>query len=172
MLRGTLPFVLLLAAGPALSEPAVRAELKPLEFLVGRCWSTTFPNGTTTDTHCFEPALDGRVVRDRHVVRSGGKPYEGETVYAWDPRRRKIVYTYWASDGAMSTGAVAADTVGNLVFEENYASEDDELVLRSIWTRHGEDGFETHVTQQNKDGDWQEAWRRQFRRAGTAPSSH
>ena len=99
-------------------------------------------------------------------------PYEGETVYAWDPRQKKIVYTYWASDGAMSTGAVEADTAGNLVFEENYVSDGDELVLRSIWTRHGEDGFETHVTQKGKDGDWQEGWRRQFRRAGPAPSSH
>jgi hypothetical protein len=164
MMRGALLVVLLLVASPAWSEPAVRTELQPLQFLVGHCWSTSFPNGTTTDTHCFEPSLDGRIVRDQHVVRSGGKPYAGETVYAWDPRRKQIVYTYWASDGALSTGAVEADSAGNLVFQENYASDDDELVLRSVWTRRGEDGFETHVTQQLKDGKWQEAWRRQFRR--------
>ena len=74
MILGLLAVVL--GASPAAGGAAeVRAELKPFAFLVGSCWTGTFPNGTSTDTHCFEPVYGGLFIRDRHVVRGARTPY-------------------------------------------------------------------------------------------------
>ena len=59
-------------------------------------------------------------LRDRHVVRGGKQPYEGETIYGWDARQKKVVYTYWASDGGISTGSLER-VDGGLMFAEAYA---------------------------------------------------
>src|SRR4051812_49896955 len=63
----------------------VNPAFKPLEFLVGSCWTGTFPDGKQTDTHCFEWLYDRHFIRVRHVVR-GGPPYEGESTYRVDPK--------------------------------------------------------------------------------------
>src|SRR5690349_20466490 len=98
----------LLLALPASSAtaPSPAPSLQPLAFLAGSCWSGPLRDGSI-DTHCFEWVFDGRFLRDRHVVKGAKRPYEGETLYAWDPQEKRLVYTYWASDGGMSHGDVA-----------------------------------------------------------------
>jgi hypothetical protein len=165
-------FILLALTGPpqaAAANPAqagshvsLREPLRPLAFLVGSCWTGTFPGGTSTDTHCFEAVFGGMFVRDRHVVRGGKQPYEGETLYAWDPAKQKVTYTYWASDGAISTGTMEArgDT---LRFSESYAGNTGGLTLQNVWTVTGSDAFDI-VVSQRKDGAWREMWRMAMRR--------
>src|SRR6185295_6771422 len=82
------------AQGPA---PGAGA-FKPIEFVVGSCWSGTFSDGKRTDEHCFEWVFDRKLVRDRHIVR-GGDPYQGETIYYWDPIEKRLAFSYWNSDG-------------------------------------------------------------------------
>jgi hypothetical protein len=167
MLARTIPLALCLLAGPAVAAgsavaaPVVREELRPLEFLVGHCWTTTFADGKTTDTHCFEADLDGHVIRDRHIVRGPGKPYEGTTVYAWDPHQKRITYLYCANDGGMSTGGVAEASGSRITFQESYRDTDIQMTLRSIWTRRGADGYVAVVSNMTK-GDWQEMSRHEF----------
>lgn len=141
----------------------IREELRPLAFLVGSCWTGTFPDGKATDTHCFEPVFDGQFIRDRHTVRGRTVPYAGETLYAWDPKQKKVIYTYWASDGAISSGAVEAAGPGELVFSEAYAAAGGELTMKNVWTRRGGDAYEVSVSRR-QNGDWREMWRMTLRR--------
>ena len=148
----------------ALATPVVHAELKPFEFLVGSCWTGAFKDGST-DTHCFEPVYGGAFVRDRHVVRGAAQPYEGETLHAWDPRQKKLVFTYWASDGSLTTGVSEPQPSGAIVFPQEHDSPAGRMVLKSVWTPVGPDAYEVVVTQQ-KDGEWRELWRMTMKRDG------
>jgi len=162
-------FTTLLGLMPALlaghlqeKTTALREPLRPLQFLVGSCWTGTFPDGKKTDTHCFESVFGGHFVRDRHTVRGGATPYEGETIYAWDAKQRKVVYTYWASDGGISTGTMEPDK-SEIVFPEAYASDGARTTMKNVWVRRGEDVYDVYVAQW-KDGQWREMWRMTMRR--------
>jgi hypothetical protein len=147
----------------------VREPLKPIEFLVGSCWTGSFANGNT-NTHCFESMFDGKFIRDRHEVNgaNGGKKlYGGESVYAWEPVRKKLVYTYWASDGGMSSGELQPGGDGELVFHDSYVSETGALTLKVVWTRRGPDAYEVWAAR--KAGDlWQDMWRMTMHRDSQA----
>lgn len=98
-----------------LSSAAVPAEkqkpLEPFAFLAGHCWTAPFPDGKSTDTHCFEWVHGGHQLRDRHAVRASGASaaqYEGETLYLWDAQRARIIYRYVDSTGGHSDGHVQA----------------------------------------------------------------
>jgi hypothetical protein len=160
--------VFALAAGPQPAAPAaaasVRAELKPLAFLVGSCWTGTFPDGKATDTHCFEPVYGGQFIRDRHVVRGGKVPYEGETIHAWDAARKTLVFTYWANDGSISTGTAEPQPSGEIVFPEEHSAG---LRMKSVWTPRGPDAYDVWAAEL-KDGQWKEQWRMTMKRDATA----
>lgn len=156
--------LLLVFAAESTAEGTLRQELRPLQFLVGSCWTATFPDGKQIDTHCFESVYRGQFLRDRHVVRGAKSPYEGETLYAWDPKQKKVVYTYWASDGGISTGFVVP-APGEIRFQESYAGAGGGLELETVWKRQGENGYQARV-RQRKDGEWREMWTMEFSRGG------
>src|SRR5579863_2272317 len=101
------PLILLSAlsmnAAPA---EAVKNPLAPLDFLVGHCWTGDFPQGMGKDTHCFAPMYGGKFVRDKHVLHGKQGDYLGETIYAFDPKQKQIVYWYFSSDGDMDSSRV------------------------------------------------------------------
>ena len=159
-------FIIILAFATT-SFADLRPELKPLSFLVGHCWTGTFPGGKTTDTHCFEPMLGGQFVRDRHRVAGAKTPYEGETVYWWDKTSNRIAYTYWASDGGVSSGTAQPEGE-TIVFPEEYKGKDGGTQsMRSVWKRSGENSYDVIVSKKTADG-WQETWRMTLRRAAQA----
>ena len=85
---------LALATAPAGAEPATLSEhLAPLAPLVGSCWEGRFAERDLVDIRCVLPMLDGRHVRDIHAVIGTG--YAGETIYSWDARAGRIVFTYY-----------------------------------------------------------------------------
>ncbi len=45
-----------------------------------------------TDEYCFEWVFDRKFVRDKHVVR-GGEHYEGESLYVWDLKTKRISFS-------------------------------------------------------------------------------
>ena len=170
MTAAPLALVLLLAAEGTPAATTI-PQLQPLAFLAGSCWTATFPDGKQTDTHCFETVFGGRFIRDRHVVKNGKAPYEGETLYAWDANTKKLVYTYWASDGGLSSGRVEPAASGELTFHEAYVGDAGAMRLKTTWTPKP-DGYEAS-TMSRKDGDgaWKEMWKMSFRRdAPTATS--
>ena len=158
----SLLMVLLTLALSDAQSADVRPPLQPFAFLVGSCWTGSFPGGKATDTHCFESIYGGHFIRDRHIVK-GGKPYEGETIYGWDARTKRIVFTYWNSDGGISTGT-AEPGQGAMVFPEEHAVQGGgQMKIRTVWTMKGRDAYEVHAAQ-FKNGAWQEMWRMEMRR--------
>lgn len=162
-----LGIVLLWWLGPGEpSAPALRDEFRPLAFLLGSCWTGTFPDGRSTDTHCFEPMFGGRFIRDRHEVRGGKQPYSGETIYAWDAKTSQVTYTYWASDGGVSSGRMLHHPP-DLIFPEAHSSDGGEITMKNVWTPRGDDAFDMVVTKRTEAG-WEEMWRMSLRRVKTA----
>lgn len=134
--------LLFLSAAAALSEP-----LSPLQFLVGHCWQAPIGDGTQIDKHCFELVYGGKHLRDRHVVTdaAGKITYEGETIYAFNGKAKRIEYAYFSSDGGVSYGSVAAKDGGQLLDfgDETFNGNDGrELKISTEWRRVGDDAYE------------------------------
>jgi hypothetical protein len=112
------------AAVAPVSAQTAPAYFKPLEFLVGHCWTGTFPDGKATDTHCYDWMLGREFIRDRHAVKSDGPDYAGEAVYYLDGATQTVKYRYWNSDGGMSDGAFKVDANVMRVQEDLYRGKD------------------------------------------------
>lgn len=145
--------LLLALALAACATPAQAQEdrLAPLAFLHG-CWTGVFDGpGNARDDRCFEPALDGRVLRDRHTVVGVG--YGGETLYAWNAETQRIEVSYFANDGGLMTGRVAEEGGVLSVLDARYVSpRGDVQSLRSRWVRTAS-GFVTE-TEREEGGVW------------------
>ena len=149
------------ASSVGLAQQSPPVDFSPLAFLVGSCWIGTFPDGKQTDEHCFEWVYDKKFIRDRHVVR-GGQPYQGETLYGWDPREKQLSFWYFNSDGQVIRGEVE-NTQEGLVFPERITTPEGEVELKSVWTRQGENGY--RVWQGQRTGEtWKTLWTMEFKR--------
>lgn len=98
--------LLILCALTGFQDGKASEHLNDFAFLVGKDWITTFPDGKTTDTQRFEWLYDGKFLRNLHWVKSGdGKVmYEGETIYAWDYAKQRIVWYYFNTTGGHLVG--------------------------------------------------------------------
>jgi len=140
-------------------------DFGPFEFLVGHCWTGTFPDGTQTDEHCFEWVYDRKFLRDKHVVRNGKAPYAGETIYGWDPKAKQMAFWYFNSEGEILTGTVEYRP-DSIVFPTRYETEKGPVEMRAIWTRKGTDGY--RVEQSQRAGDaWKPLWAMELKRNRT-----
>ena len=138
---------------------------RPMAFLVGACWVGTFPDGKATDEKCFEWMFDRKFIRERHVVKGAKKPYSGETIFAWDPGQKQVVFTYLNSLGGLSTGKAEFEAEG-IVFPETHVTAKGTLEMKAIWKRLGPDSYQ--YVQWQKEGDqWKTLWSIDFRRAST-----
>ncbi len=141
-----------LLLSPALTFAAPIEQLKPMEFLAGHCWKGSFPNGKSTDEHCFEWMLDGHTLRDRHVVKAEGKPdYVGETIYYWDSEKKIVTYLYVENLGGFSTGTALAEGRALVFPVARYVEGGKALMYRTRWTRGGDTSYEVANEIQNKD---------------------
>ena len=127
-------------------------QMAPFAPLLG-CWRGAFEgNDAIHDERCFEPMLDGRYVRDVHYVRP--TTYGGETIYFFDVQRGALAFTYYASDGGMTSGGVQL-APGELVFDpQTYAGADGATQqMRSHWVIYGAERF-VATTEVERDGAW------------------
>jgi len=134
--------MLTIAALLALSTadaPVLRPELRPLAFLIGRCWEGRFESGET-DRHCFESVYGGQHVRDVHEVTGGARVYRGETLYSWDGTANSVTFTYWNSLGGVSRGTMRPGEGGRLDFgDETYTDpQGRRITISTHWRRDGE----------------------------------
>lgn len=130
------------ASSVALAEPLV-----PLQFLAGHCWQAKIGDGSQVDKHCFEPMYGGKHLRDRHVVTDakGEVTYEGETIYAFNGKARRIEFAYFSSDGGVSYGSVIAREDGRLLDfgDETFNGPDGkQLKISTEWRRVGDDAYD------------------------------
>ena len=164
----SLAIALLSVQAQSPAAPALAAELQPLAFLVGSCWRATFPNSSSTDTHCYTAMLGGRYIRDVHIVEGAPSPYAGESIYRWDPQARRIRYDYYASDGGYSRGFADPTPTGLDFPQENYVGANGRtMTLRNTLVRDGE-GYAGTSSARQADGSWRELWTMRFTRVGPA----
>lgn len=140
----------------ALSPPAGAATeaLAPLDFLLGHCWQAEF-DARTRDIQCFTPLYDGKLVHNTHMVLGTEPPYEGLTLYSWDPDNARIRFHYFTSTGAVSEGH-AEPIDGGLRFPERHVGRDGTLTeLDTTFRPDGASAY-TVVTRQRTGGAWSE----------------
>lgn len=141
--------------------------LQPLDFLVDHCWAGDFPNGLGRDTHCFEPMFGGKFVRDKHTLHGKNGDYLGETIYAFDPEKKQILYWYFSSDGDMDSSSVLPVADG-FEFPERHLTQPKDLTLRTRWKRSGDDRYTALNERKSSDGTWQTAWKVDYVRVDAA----
>jgi hypothetical protein len=148
----------------SLPQHSPTPDFRPLEFLVGHCWVGTFPDGKASDQHCFEWVFDRKFIRDRHVVRGGPPaPYAGETLYGWDPEKKRMGFWYWSSEGELLTGTVEYRP-DSIVFPTKYVTEKGTVELRAIWTRLSPDSYRAEESQRLR-AEWKPLWAMELKRA-------
>ncbi len=139
------------------SEAQFGDHFAPLSWLTERCWIGTFPDGKTTDQHCYGWEYGDKFILDRHVVRGDGPDYRGQTIYAWDPDRARIVFWYWTNQGTFSSGEVLVE--GEVVvFPETHVGDDGITELRSELSRQGDDAYRIVQRRRKPGADWEALW--------------
>jgi len=102
--------LLLCVSLPCLAEDGANPipQLSPFAPLVGPVWVGQFPDGKAVDEQEFEWVYGGRFLRNVHRVKTpdGTVVYEGETIYAWDPKNETVVWWYWNSTGGHIVGTL------------------------------------------------------------------
>lgn len=158
-----------LALAGVLPARAEDNPLAPFAFLHG-CWRGAFQGQAgVTDEHCFAPMLDGRFLRDAHVVRGAPEAYSGESIYAFDPETRRVVFSYYASDGGMSRGVAEVAADGFRFPADRYVGADGRVLnLREHWIRRGADAYDA-ITEVESNGEWREMMRVSFQRVTPTP---
>ena len=140
-----------LVGAAAAAEPA--PLLKPMAFLAGHCWKGSFPDGKTTDEHCFAWLYGGRALRDTHVLRSPGKPDGvGESTYYVDSAGNHLDFLYIENSGGFSRGTVESLPEALLFPDTQYIADGEALVYRARWTRKDEQSYEAWSEAQTPDG--------------------
>jgi hypothetical protein len=127
-----------------------------LATLVGRCWIGTFPDGKQTHEHCFEWVFGRKFIRDRHIVRNGKAPYQGETLYGWESKEKRVAFWYWNSEGQILRGRVEYRPDA-IVFPAELETPDGPVELRAAWTRMGPQGYQAEESRR-VGGQWKTLW--------------
>lgn len=142
----------LMGALPAHAAPD--PVFAPLAFLAGHCWKGAMPNSTATDEHCFAWVYEGRFLRDRHVVRDGGKTtYEGETTYYWNAGAKQLEYFYITANGGNVQGRVAPEADAIVFPAATLAAGGKSYKFRGRWKQLGDDAYEV-LREYETDKGW------------------
>lgn len=129
--------------------------------VVGHCWSGLLPDGSTRHTHCYT-AQFGTFIRGTSTLTRNGEGersplFEGDSMFAWDATKARIVYYLWASDG--SHRQLEAQVLGEeLAFPVPSRADPTKVAYRSVWRLADAESIE--VRRERPDGD---TWRTEFR---------
>ncbi len=135
--------------------------------MAGHCWSGTYPDGKTSDTQCYSVQF-GRLLRG--TIKLSGvhgsqavDNFEGDSVYAWNPKANRAQYTFWASDGTYGTGEMYRE--GERLIFPPTGNADSPAAVRSVWHRVDADSFV--VTREKRQGEtWSKVFEVTYRRSG------
>jgi len=89
--------------------------------------------------------------------------YEGETIYAWDPKAQQILWWYWNATGGFITGTLTRRGETWLAEGVNHADGQQTPAVRSE-LRIGQDSWDS-ISYFQKEGAWKERFRMTFRPA-------
>lgn len=121
-------------------------------------------NEQVHDEQRFEWVYGGKFVRNPHWVKdaSGKVVYEGETIYAFDPREQRLVWWYWNATGGFILGTAEWSGAHAEFVGENHAPGTQTERVRS--TADLGDGEWKSTGWFWKDGVWVEQGKRTYRR--------
>ncbi|MGH8495984.1 MAG: hypothetical protein ACREVN_07590 [Gammaproteobacteria bacterium] len=166
MNRSLILLALVAVATAAAETPASRFEA--LEYLAGHCWTARFDNGRT-DEQCYDWLYGGRFLRSRHVVDSD-PPYEGTTIFSWDPEKSRIRFHYFTSMGAVSEGYLEPDGDAIRIPETHVGEDGKTTAMETSYRRSGEREYRVASREQTDEG-WQEMWTLIYRRVDSPASA-
>jgi hypothetical protein len=164
---------LVTVATSAADAPASTDPLEPFGWfkdIAGSCWTGMHTDSKTTDTQCYSVQF-GRLMRGTIKLigtSDDNKPvnFEGESVYAWNPKTERVQYTFWANDGTYGTGEMYP--VGDhLVFPP--ANVDSPGATRLVWQKVDADNFIV-IRERRTEGVWSKVFEVTYRRSGAAPA--
>lgn len=139
-------------------------QLQAFAALVGPTWVGEFPGGTVIDEQEFEWVFGGRFLRNVHRVinADGAVVYEGETIYAWDPKQETIVWWYWNATGGHIVGTMAKTTEGWMFEGVNHAPPPQPDKVRGLFRLRSEREWQS-VQYFPSEGGWKERFTITFR---------
>lgn len=131
--RRVIGIVIVLAAATAMADEAPPGALEPLAALAGHCWVA--PLGEKLrDIQCYRWAYNRQFLVTEHMVQGSDPRYEGTTWYGWDGRAQRIVFHYYTSTGAISSGYLLPQDSDWEIVEEHVGSAGDITQVRSRLT--------------------------------------
>ena len=157
-------FAFVLAAASAAQAPAP-AQFGWFGELAGSCWQGDHPGGAMRDRQCYSTQF-GRFLRGTIELSAqqaeGAGAHKGDSVFAWDPARERLLFYFWGSDGqhGVSEGYYEG---GDLVFPAAPASAGQAPGRRTVWRRIDEDSYRVTV-QTAADGNWSDRLQVVYRR--------
>jgi hypothetical protein len=150
------PTLALAQAPPLPKTVTIPDELKHMEFLAGSCWQGPFPDGKSTDSHCYKWFQRGRYLRERHEVIGSNPPYGGETTFYWDHDTKTVKYIYLANNGGIATGTSIAENGAVKYPDERYIGADGEFFVRAEMKQIDDNSYAMRAEMKGKDGKWAE----------------
>jgi len=135
-------------------EPEIPHYFQFLKPLIGKTWVAPFPGGGGSDTQVFEWVYEGKFLRNTHFVKDaeGKTVYEGETIFAWDYKKKAVVWWYWNTTGGHMVGTMWEED-GVQIFEgENNAPAGQTAKARGAFKI--KEGSWTSIQYFWKDGAW------------------
>ncbi|HYD13105.1 MAG TPA: hypothetical protein VEC11_09680 [Allosphingosinicella sp.] len=157
----------------AVAQPGAGTAGPPAEFgwfreLAGACWQGDHPGSIMRDRQCYS-AQFGRFMRGTIRItrpRDGqsAPAHHGDSVFAWDAGRQRLIFYFWGSDGqhGVSEGYYEGDA---LIFEQPPTSGGQPVGRRTIWRRVDADHFRVTV-QMRSHAIWTDRFTVTYERSG------
>jgi hypothetical protein len=160
--------LLLLVPGFACADPD--PAYHPLAFLAEHCWKGAFPGGKQSDEHCFSWVYGGKFLRDRHTLRTEGKPSgKGESIYFWNSAAKQLEYLYIESDGGFSRGPVSVENNALVFPDTTFVENGKTMVYRSRWQHSGTNAYDV-VTEFKSKEAWVPGFKVHMEQGGASQS--
>jgi hypothetical protein len=146
-------------AASLLALAAVPASAQLTQFgwfgqLAGSCWRGTRADGKPADEQCYA-AQYNRFLRGRIKFPPGERgTAEGDSVFAFDPQAKVVIYSQWSSNGGMGFGEAVLE--GDELIFQNRLPDGSEALSRSVWRRVDAETYRVSRQRRSEAGDWNE----------------
>lgn len=142
---------------PAAPAPSPLAPFGWFADLAGSCWKGEYPDKVSRDTQCYlaqyEYLIRGSIKGEATQAGISRTNFEGDAVFAWDARAKRVRFTQWGSGNTYGRGEITTD--GDALVFRNILEDGSESPVRSLWRRTGPDSF--RVVRERKEADgWKE----------------
>lgn len=144
------------AAGSAPETADAMSRFGWFAELAGACWQGRNADGQTTDTQCYSIQY-GTILRGTiEIIAIHGDEavrFEGDSVFAWNPREQRIDYSFWASDGSYGTGKAYFEG-DRIIHVADPGDGSKQAETRTVWRKLDPSAFEVTRERSTAEG-WQ-----------------